>query len=306
MNQLKRTVFATNASLQTASLIVGHVIGGVGFAVFVLSWQPRFHVNAARIGLANIGGAFLNNLIRNTQRFKQILLNRHHQKVLVKTILGCRKAFHFKLIKLVHTKDALHIFAVSAGFAAKTGGVPKVAHRQLRFAKDFICVHTTKNVLGASLQPQVVTLKFVAIIARLKPVHGVVKFGANHERRQNGRKRLRRNLAFKTSLFRNFRQRLLACECVNHKLNHRELQLYHVALNVGKATPRHFRGTLFVYPVARFGNLPMVFRGKRKLRWLAHFFRNDIIVLGRAQRNIGQCHIWHLLLKRQRFGFKRL
>ncbi|MCY1544755.1 hypothetical protein D9M68_806570 [compost metagenome] len=101
------------------------------FTILVLAGQPGLHVDTASVWLANIGCTLLQNLVRQAESCKQMFLNSHEQQVLLKSILARGKAFHFQFVKLVHAKDALHVFTICTCFAAEASGVADIAKRQL-------------------------------------------------------------------------------------------------------------------------------------------------------------------------------
>ncbi|MNH30601.1 hypothetical protein D3C79_909060 [compost metagenome] len=71
--------------------------------------------------------------------------------MLLKPIFTSSKAFHFKLIKLMHAKDTFHIFTIRPSFTTEATGVANITKWQLRLIKNLIGVHATKYMLGTSL-----------------------------------------------------------------------------------------------------------------------------------------------------------
>ena len=114
-----------------------------------------------------------------------MLLDGDHEFVFFLAVLSGGEAFHFEFVKLVDAEDALHVFAVGAGFAAERGGVAEEAEGKIFFVEDFATVHGAEDVFGGALEPEFVTFDLVALVAGFEAVHGVEEVGFDHVGRED-------------------------------------------------------------------------------------------------------------------------
>lgn len=75
MDEFNITIHSSYASLEAASLVVGHVVGRVSFAVFGLSWEPCLDIRAFGIRFPDIKGTLLEFLVRDLELLHEILLD---------------------------------------------------------------------------------------------------------------------------------------------------------------------------------------------------------------------------------------
>ena len=90
-------------------------------------------------------------------------------------------------------------------------------------------------MLSTSLKPQLFTLNFIPIIARLQSIHLIIRLSSNHQRWQYGGKRTRINV--EVIVCGNLCQHRRIHQRIHHKLDDRLLQQHQVTLiAVGNGT----------------------------------------------------------------------
>ena len=214
-----------------------------------------------------------------------MFLDGDEEEVLAEAGFFSCEAFEFEFVELVHAEDALHIFAVAAGFLAEAGGVTEVTDGHVGLGEDFVGVHGAEDVFGATLEPEFVTFDFVAVFAGLEAIHGVVRFGFNHEGWEDGREGFSRKVG-EFGVFDDLLDLGFVGESVDGELDDCHLEFDEVAHEVGEAGAGDFCGALFVDPAAGLADFPMVLRLKVELGGFADDFADDVFVFGFADGNV--------------------
>src|SRR5579871_5346914 len=80
-------------------------------------------------------------------------------------MLGATDDVLLNLLKLMHSHDALRVFAIGAGLAAEARRPGDIANRQIGLAQDFAAVHAGDRNLRRTHQEQFILRQRIGLLA---------------------------------------------------------------------------------------------------------------------------------------------
>jgi len=121
-------------------------------------------------------------------------------------------------------------------------------------------MHRSEDMLGRTLEPEVLSLDFIAIFAWFEAIHRIIGSGFDHIGRQHREERLGRNT--ESVLLDDTSKNPLISEGIHDPVDERELEADEVTFEIGKSRSSDIGCTFFIDPSSYSCYLCMIADGK--------------------------------------------
>ena len=172
------------ADVGAARLKIAASAAAGDFPVGTGSRQPDLQVIGASGGEAQIGAAQFDAAVGKVQGFEHRFGVEGELLVGRVGVFGEAEPVELHLVELVQADQAAGVSAVGAGFPPETGGVGRVAQRQLVGRDHLIAVEGGDRDFGGRREPEIVFGAAKALLGEFRQLAGAGEAGAVHQDRR--------------------------------------------------------------------------------------------------------------------------